>query len=146
LQRCPNTAYNSALAARFFASNLQAWGISPWQSRSSVPSGWVGKHQTQALDRRRMLLDSLKGKAAFSSVEDGTSPRLGSWRRSRNPGEATLLRHGQSGCLAVCVYRALLIRRGRTSSRYCSFTYSALGSVRMGMSGSASFQRLRKSL
>jgi hypothetical protein len=29
---------------------------------------------------------------------------------------------------------------------YCSFAYSALDSFRMGMSGSASFQRVRKSL
>jgi hypothetical protein len=29
--------------------------------------------------------------------------------------------------------------------RYCSFAYSALASFRMGMSGSASFQRARKS-
>jgi len=29
---------------------------------------------------------------------------------------------------------------------YCSFAYSALASFRMGMSGSASFQRVRKSL
>jgi hypothetical protein len=28
---------------------------------------------------------------------------------------------------------------------YCSFAYSALASFRMGMSGSASFQRVRKS-
>ena len=28
---------------------------------------------------------------------------------------------------------------------YCSFAYSALASFRVGMSGSASFQRLRKS-
>ncbi len=31
-------------------------------------------------------------------------------------------------------------------SSYCSFAYSALASFRMGMSGSASFQRVRKSL
>ena len=30
--------------------------------------------------------------------------------------------------------------------RYCSFAYSALASFRMGMSGSASFQSVRKSL
>ena len=36
---------------------------------------------------------------------------------------------------------------GCTSDRnYCSFAYSALASFRMGMSGSASFQRVRKSL
>jgi hypothetical protein len=29
---------------------------------------------------------------------------------------------------------------------YCSFAYSALASFRMGMSGSASFQSVRKSL
>jgi hypothetical protein len=29
---------------------------------------------------------------------------------------------------------------------HCSFAYSALASLRMGMSGSASFQRVRKSL
>jgi hypothetical protein len=29
---------------------------------------------------------------------------------------------------------------------YCSFAYSALACFRMGMSGSASFQRVRKSL
>src|ERR1039457_624862 len=34
---------------------------------------------------------------------------------------------------------------GRTFSCYCSFAYSALASFRMGMSGSASFQRVRKS-
>src|ERR1700678_2015340 len=31
-------------------------------------------------------------------------------------------------------------------SGYCSFAYSALACLRMGMSGSASFQRVRKSL
>ena len=35
---------------------------------------------------------------------------------------------------------------GRTSWRYCSFAYSALACFRMGMSESASFQRVRKSL
>jgi hypothetical protein len=34
-------------------------------------------------------------------------------------------------------------RRGRAFSCYCSFAYSALASFSMGMSGSASFQRLR---
>jgi hypothetical protein len=34
----------------------------------------------------------------------------------------------------------------RTFSSYCSFAYSALASFRMGMSGSASFQSVRKSL
>jgi hypothetical protein len=36
--------------------------------------------------------------------------------------------------------------RHRTFSGYCSFAYSALASFRMGMSGSASFQRVRKPL
>src|ERR1700731_734688 len=31
------------------------------------------------------------------------------------------------------------------TNNYCSFAYSALASLRMGMSGSASFQRVRKS-
>jgi hypothetical protein len=31
-------------------------------------------------------------------------------------------------------------------STYCNFAYSALACFRMGMSGSASFQRVRKSL
>jgi len=34
---------------------------------------------------------------------------------------------------------------GRSRRCYCSFAYSALASFRMGMSGSASFQRVRKS-
>jgi len=34
---------------------------------------------------------------------------------------------------------------GGTLSRYCSFAYSALACFRMGMSGSASFQRAKKS-
>ena len=34
----------------------------------------------------------------------------------------------------------------RTFSSYCSFAYSALACFRMGMSGSAFFQRVRKSL
>jgi hypothetical protein len=36
-------------------------------------------------------------------------------------------------------------KRGRMSA-HCSFAYSALACLRMGMSGSASFQRVRKSL
>ncbi len=36
-------------------------------------------------------------------------------------------------------------RRGRTFYGYCSLAYSALASFRMGRSGSASFQRVRKS-
>jgi hypothetical protein len=34
----------------------------------------------------------------------------------------------------------------RPQKAHCSFAYSALASFRMGMSGSASFQRVRKSL
>ena len=34
---------------------------------------------------------------------------------------------------------------GQLQSSHCSFAYSALASFRMGMSGSASFQRARKS-
>jgi hypothetical protein len=34
---------------------------------------------------------------------------------------------------------------GNSWNGYCSFAYSALASFRMGMSGSASFQRVRKS-
>ena len=41
---------------------------------------------------------------------------------------------------------ATIKRRGRTSPLYCSFAYSALACFRMGMSGSASFQIVRKSL
>ncbi len=35
--------------------------------------------------------------------------------------------------------------RGDSPTCYCSFAYSALASFRMGMSGSASFQRAKKS-
>ena len=36
-------------------------------------------------------------------------------------------------------------RRGKTPPGYCSFAFSALASFRMGTSGSASFQRKKKS-
>src|SRR5580698_1976950 len=38
------------------------------------------------------------------------------------------------------------LARGRFTAAYCNFAYSALASFRMGMSGSPSFQRVRKSL
>ena len=37
-------------------------------------------------------------------------------------------------------------QRSRQRDAYCSFAYSALACFRMGMSESASFQRVRKSL
>ena len=45
----------------------------------------------------------------------------------------------------------LRLQSGRKNHRgrcryHCNFAYSALASLRMGMSGSASFQRVRKSL
>ena len=44
--------------------------------------------------------------------------------------------------------RRRMVRHQRASTRsryYCSFAYSALASFKMGMSGSASFQRAKKS-
>ena len=48
---------------------------------------------------------------------------------------------------AQCMRVMILARpEGRICSCYCNFAYSALACFRMGMSGSASFQRVRKSL
>jgi hypothetical protein len=41
---------------------------------------------------------------------------------------------------------AQLISRIKIAINYCKFAYSALACLRMGMSGSASFHRVRKSL
>jgi len=51
------------------------------------------------------------------------------------------------GCVLIC-WRFLDEQETveRTFSSYCSFAYSALACLRMGMSESASFQSVRKSL
>ena len=56
--------------------------------------------------------------------------------------------NGQNGLITeVKKFLRLRINRGVVGSpNYCNFAYSALASFRMGMSGSASFHRARKSL
>jgi len=46
-------------------------------------------------------------------------------------------------CGAIALSRVMV--SAEWPSRYCSFAYSALACFRMGMSGSASFQSVRKS-
>jgi hypothetical protein len=90
-----------------------------------------------------------KNPGGDSSCSPGTtSPLLGS-------GFPPALRRGDSKPASPARERYLLITEnypqtasdiGQYFSSYCSFAYSALACFRMGMSGSASFQRVRKSL
>jgi len=43
-------------------------------------------------------------------------------------------------------FQSAVERSDGNTLTHCSFAYSALAAIRMGMSGSASFQRVRKSL
>jgi hypothetical protein len=59
--------------------------------------------------------------------------------RSRMVGQQEVIRQWRTDGAGLC-------KRLLTPIDYCSFVYSAFASFRMGMSGSASFQRVRKSL
>jgi len=58
---------------------------------------------------------------------------------------AKVLADAKVNVLALLGSTAVAQGSGRRTRGYCSFAYSALASFRMGMSGSASFQRVKKS-
>ena len=82
----------------------------------------------------KFLVSHLRGGEESKSTEEPYLPRDPSLRLKSGS--------GQDDPMNVQILETPNV----VTTAYCSFAYSALACFRMGMSGSASFQRVRKSL